>query len=71
MQRRHIFKILNLVLFIAVVLVLLVFIEPRMEGFVIKDPDVKVIKGYQLDDFNNGDNVNDQTASLNCDKIIV
>ena len=73
MERHHFFKILNLILFIGVVIVLLIFIQPSKEGYVIKDPDIKVIKSSQLEDFHKNGDFKElkETAVLNCDEIKV
>lgn len=73
MEKHHYYKIFNLILFIGVIIVLLIFIQPSKEGYVIKDPDVKIVKGSELEDFHaNGDfSELKETVVLNCDEIKV
>ncbi len=71
-MEKHHFKILNLILLIAVIIVLLIFMQPNKEGYVIKDQNIKVIKGSQLKDFNNQVSSEiRETTPLNCDEISV
>ncbi len=73
MERHHYFKILNLILFIGVIIALLIFMQPSKEGYVIKDPDIKVIKGSQLENFHKSGDISElkEVTQLNCNEIIV
>ena len=71
-MERHHFKILNLILLIGVIIALLIFIQPSKEGYVVKDPKIIIIKGSQLNEFNNqASNEIKEVAPLNCDEINV
>ncbi|MBI4154718.1 hypothetical protein HY498_01390 [Candidatus Woesearchaeota archaeon] len=69
MKKHHFFKILNLVMFLLVILILIFFAQANSEGYVINDPDIKVMKGYQVNDLN-GKIIEDYTTGSFCNEEI-